>query len=357
VRGVKTSGNLTLQLQLLRPGATPGPCTPGNPAITGEVTCVLNASGAHTFQASGFVGQGTGDYSFHLQRLNNPVGCTAINYMTAVLDSITAPADVDCFTFTGAPGSQVRITESETSGDLTTIIELLRPDGQAQTGCDGSNSAITGQVTCTLTHAGTHTILAYDFGGTHTGGYTLTLLCLAGPCTSAGPTATSTSLPTATATTPPSATPTATTVVSTATRTPTATTGTAPAVGGRDFRIQTSSGSSGQAGTGLSIRLDWTDGTTETRYSLMRLRALEGITTYIDLGPTASSYVDTEIPTPGGLYCYVLLVFQDNTLLGFTDMLCASPGYSTGISSSSGSHAPQPTISPDRLRSSLERAR
>ena len=73
--------------------------------VTGEMTCLLDANGAHTLRVRDFGGAGTGNYSLYVQRLNNPVGCTPIAFGATLSSSISVAAEVDCFTFTGAPTS------------------------------------------------------------------------------------------------------------------------------------------------------------------------------------------------------------------------------------------------------------
>jgi hypothetical protein len=116
-----------------------------------------------------FGGTGTGNYRLYIQRLNNPVGCTPIQFGASPLArSISVAGEVDCYTFAGTVGNQVRVRVIKTSGTLNPLTDLVRPNGT--TLC---SDPFGGEFTCQLDATGTHKILVRDFGGTGTGGYTI----------------------------------------------------------------------------------------------------------------------------------------------------------------------------------------
>jgi hypothetical protein len=82
---------------------------------------------------------------------------------------ISAPGEVDCFTFTGAVGDTVRVRVIKRSGTFEPLAEVVRPNGQT---CAAPTLA--DEFNCTVNPAGKHTILIRDFTpGTRTGTYQL----------------------------------------------------------------------------------------------------------------------------------------------------------------------------------------
>jgi hypothetical protein len=200
-RAIETSGELFPRIEVVGPtGATV--C---GPTFDEQVICQLGASGQHTaliYDSS----TDTGGYGFHLQRLNTPVGCTALNLGVPTAGSIAAAAEVDCFTFPGAAGNQVSVNVTETGGTLLAEVDVRRPDGTDMCGPSTSSA-----LACALDVAGVYTALIHEFFGTDTGTYQITVTCQTLPCgaaASATPTRTATPTPSFTAT--PSSTPTGT---------------------------------------------------------------------------------------------------------------------------------------------------
>src|SRR5207245_6493859 len=100
------TGTLAPSAEVLRPnGTTISFCSP----------CSLAATGTYAVLVEDF-GAGSGDYALTLQRLNNPVGCTAIGFGAAPTTGAIAAGETDCFTFTGAAGVQVHVDVAPASG-------------------------------------------------------------------------------------------------------------------------------------------------------------------------------------------------------------------------------------------------
>lgn len=159
----ETSGSFTAFMEVRRPNGTKVCET-----IVGKLTCLLDATGTHTLLVYAFNGSGTGNYGLYSQRLNNPVGCTAIAFgALPTLGSISMAAEHDCFTFSLTAGSRVRTNGVETGGTLSVFQEIVRPNGT--TLCE----TIVGKLTCRADTAGTHTLLLYDFNGPNTGAYSV----------------------------------------------------------------------------------------------------------------------------------------------------------------------------------------
>lgn len=169
---VKTSGTITPFEEIVRPDGTTLCET-----IVGEISCTADTSGTYTLLINDFGGTDTGNFALYVQRLNQPVGCTAISFSgSPSTGTITAAAETDCFTFNGKAGDQIRVRVIKTEGTLTPFKEVVTSDGT--TLCE----TIVDEVTCQIQTDGPHTILVNDFGNTDSGTYQLTLLCLTAPC-------------------------------------------------------------------------------------------------------------------------------------------------------------------------------
>lgn len=182
IRLVDNSGTIIAYQEILRPDGN----TVCGPSSLLDLNCFLDTSGTHTILISDNNGKDTGGYSLFIQRLNNPVGCTSINYGTNPLSgSINFSAEFDCFTFNGALNDMINIPVDETSGSLLAYREVLRPDGN--TICGPSSLQ---ELSCLLDASGSHTILVSDNNGIDTGNYQIGLTCLSGDCGNTPPTPT-----------------------------------------------------------------------------------------------------------------------------------------------------------------------
>lgn len=85
----ETSGNLLLSLRLFRPD--------GTLLCSGQGECLLDATGTHTVLVEDRNRSGPGAYQLYFQRLNNPVGCTAVRYGGLQGGSIDTAAEMDCY--------------------------------------------------------------------------------------------------------------------------------------------------------------------------------------------------------------------------------------------------------------------
>ncbi|MBZ0292666.1 MAG: hypothetical protein K8L99_08920 [Anaerolineae bacterium] len=114
-------------------------------------TYILDATGTHTLVIDP-AGTSSLNYRVHIQRLNNPLTCTALNFGNPSTQRTTAVGDVECFTFTGNTGDIIRVEETVISGNFADQ-EIVRPDGSTL------DSSIFTQDTYILDATGTHTLL------------------------------------------------------------------------------------------------------------------------------------------------------------------------------------------------------
>ena len=153
VRMAETSGNLNLGgFTMYRPDGTQLCST-----IFNDNSCTLNVSGAHTIIVTG---SGAGNYEIAIQRRNNPVGCTSLSFgASPITASISQPAEMDCYTFSGATNDMIRVRMAETSGNLNLGgFTMYRPDGTQL--C----STIFNDNSCTFNASGTHSLIVTGSG-------------------------------------------------------------------------------------------------------------------------------------------------------------------------------------------------
>jgi uncharacterized repeat protein (TIGR01451 family) len=185
---IETSGDLSAYQELLRPDGSTVPhsaCSSTNPTTAPETTCLLDVTGPHTILIRDSGGTDTGTYDLHLMRLNNPLGCTILDFDSPPITNLIDPiADTDCYIFNGDEGDQVQVTVVEISGDLSAYQELLRPDGSTipHSACSSTNPTTAQESTCLLDVTGPHTVLVRDAGGLGLGEYQIGLACLNVPC-------------------------------------------------------------------------------------------------------------------------------------------------------------------------------
>jgi hypothetical protein len=169
---VTSSGALVKHGEIVRPEGTT--LCSGLGSSSSDLTCRLDATGNTRLLIDDTTGKLTGGYTLAVQRLNNPVGCVPLTFGAApTTGTIAAAGELDCFTFSGAAGDRVEERPVKTSGTLTAVGELVRPNGTTVPG--------TACVPCSLDSAGTYTILVGDAAGTATGNYALAVQRLNNP--------------------------------------------------------------------------------------------------------------------------------------------------------------------------------
>jgi hypothetical protein len=175
LRTVETSSSppfLATQ-EVLRPdGTAVCPAT-----STQDTSCDIDAAGIHRIVVADNNGPNTGGYAIAIERLNNPPTCPALTFGAApVAGTIAAAGEIDCFRFSGTAGDRIRVRLPETSGALSAIVEVVRPDGTTQSCATSSNDT-----TCTLEDTGAHRIFVYDQTGLKTGDYVVSAQRLNNP--------------------------------------------------------------------------------------------------------------------------------------------------------------------------------
>jgi hypothetical protein len=181
IRVVETSGSLFLATNVQRPNLTTVCANDFNV----DRTCTLDAAGTHQINVQDNAGTNTGNYSIVIQRLNGPTGCTALSFGAAPAPkTVSAAAQMDCYTFAGAVGDQIRVRVVRKTGSINELQELVRPDGTTR--CTPTSAQ---EVTCQLDAVGTHTLVLRDSNGINLGDYAISIQRLNNPtgCTALSP--------------------------------------------------------------------------------------------------------------------------------------------------------------------------
>jgi hypothetical protein len=170
VRPIATSGTLQFVSDVLRPSGTVACENTNSFGGSPEFTCPLTFTGTHTLVLGDSLGTRTGNYAVVIQRLNAPVGCTALPAAgTPAVGSIGAAGELDCFTVAATAGTTIPLDLAATSGTVVPLMEVVRTNGTTRCITTAAH------LDCLADTTGTYTILVGDsFPRTRTGGYTLT---------------------------------------------------------------------------------------------------------------------------------------------------------------------------------------
>jgi uncharacterized repeat protein (TIGR01451 family) len=151
-----------------------------------EIQCSLTLPGTHTIIVNDVNGDEAGAYDLHLQRLDNPptaANCTAIGIADTLPGAIGARAETACFTHTTAVAARVLLRLTTAPGSpIDPQARVFTPGGAPLPPCASSRGAPgTIEIQCSLTAAGTYTIVVNDVNSDETGGYDLHLQRLDNP--------------------------------------------------------------------------------------------------------------------------------------------------------------------------------
>src|SRR4029077_5784038 len=97
-------------------------------SLSADSLCSLDQTGLHTIVVEG--SNASTVVTLSIQRMNNPVGCSAISFGGGPSTGSIADAEMDCYTFSAAAGDQVRIRRDEVSGSVDVTAELFSADGR-----------------------------------------------------------------------------------------------------------------------------------------------------------------------------------------------------------------------------------
>jgi len=174
VRMSKSAGTFWPEIRVYSPDGTKLCEAVGS--VTAEIaSCPITNTGTYAILADDcYDGTRTGNYDLYLQRLNNPGRPVSITFGQTLSGSIVTPAEMDAYTFTASAGDQVLVRMSNSNRHLLAGIRVYGADGTRL--CEAYGSVTAEIASCTLSSAGTYTILTDDYyDGTRTGNYYLYL--------------------------------------------------------------------------------------------------------------------------------------------------------------------------------------
>lgn len=126
-----------------------------------ETGCTLPIAGTYTLLvADATLGRAeTGDYRLQVQRLNNPIGVTALPYGEQLTAAIDPAAEMDTYTFNGEVDETIVVRMHRTSNTLQPWFRLYDPKGNFV--CQGFAERFV-ETACDLKMAGRYTLVTAD---------------------------------------------------------------------------------------------------------------------------------------------------------------------------------------------------
>jgi hypothetical protein len=165
---------LTPHLRVYRPDGT-SLCENYSYAEALDISaCLLPSSGQYTLIVSDYSGVDTGSYGVAVQRLNNPGATDAIAFGQTKPATISAPGEIDTYSFSAAAQDTVVVRMGSATSGFTPHIRVYGSDGVKLCEVYTYNPAISTSA-CLLPSDGTYTLLVNDYNGADTGSYGLSL--------------------------------------------------------------------------------------------------------------------------------------------------------------------------------------
>lgn len=173
---VTTSGNLSPKIQVYNPtgqllaSASPFACNGSTIELN---TLSLSVTGTYSAIVSDCSAANTGNYSFYLQRTNNPTGAANLPFGGTKTGSIGSSAQSNSYTFSANASDVMDFTIVTTNGALSPKLRLYSPAGQlvASASPFACNGATQEMNTVTLSATGTYTLLVGDCSDINSGSY------------------------------------------------------------------------------------------------------------------------------------------------------------------------------------------
>lgn len=187
IRLLRTSGSYTPRFRLFDQDGVLTCSVYSYSALADDDGCAITKAGVYALIVDDLGELGTGDYTLHTQRINNPGNALPIVFGQSVNDSIASVAAVDTYTFQATQNDKVRIKMTRTSGAFLPRIRIFTSGGLAL--CSNYSYGATADTKdCPIPATGTFIALIDDLQTAGVGAYSLTLMCSSGPCASAGKT-------------------------------------------------------------------------------------------------------------------------------------------------------------------------
>jgi hypothetical protein len=150
----------------------------GSDAVNLKMIVEMPATGTYDLTVEDSSGKNTGDYALTMQRVQYPVNVNIIDIGAGVSGSITAPGQVDTYTFQGTAGDVDSVSMVRDSGTIQPEVTVITPSGGILQS-DHATSAY--NATLKLNESGIYVILADDGqNGQGTGDYRIIINAISG---------------------------------------------------------------------------------------------------------------------------------------------------------------------------------
>lgn len=174
VRMGSSGSGLTPHLRLYKPDGTSLCENYSYSAALDLAPCILPTSGQYTLVVSDYAGVDTGGYGVIVQRLNSPGNTSPLAFGQTTLATISAPGEVDTYSFTAAAADTLVVRMGSASSVLAPHIRMYGPDGVKLCETYSYSPAIdTGG--CLAPSNGAYKVLVNDYNGADSGSYGISL--------------------------------------------------------------------------------------------------------------------------------------------------------------------------------------
>lgn len=175
VRMVETSGNMMPEVRVYAPDGSLLCYHYGNSRAF-VAGCVLPEDGVYSVLAGDYRGKNTGAYNVHIQKLNEPVGSSALAINEVKSGTLVAAAEMKAYTLQGNVGDSFIFRMKATSaGGLAPQMMLYDPSGTRVCSAYSTLYPMTEILNCQIASQGEHTLLVSDYRGNNVGNYDLHL--------------------------------------------------------------------------------------------------------------------------------------------------------------------------------------
>jgi hypothetical protein len=150
----------------------------------------LTSTGTYTLSVSDVNSDESGNYSLHIDAYPPTDNWVGFAYDLPVLEELGHVSDMDFLAFSGAAGTEIRLTVRSLTGGLDPQLEVWDPQGNliSDTFCNGSYSSLcTTSADLSLSMTGIYRVGLTDVGWNETGNYDLGVSCLFGDCPTEAP--------------------------------------------------------------------------------------------------------------------------------------------------------------------------
>lgn len=176
------AGTLTPLVRVFAPDGT-SLCSAGTTYSAGaEITrCALPQAGSYSVLVGDAIGTRNGTYNLYLQRMNGPVGASALSAGETRPASLPSAAAADTYTVAASAGDVLLLRAGATAGTITPLVRVFDAGGVVLCSAGTSYSAGAEISRCALPQDGSYIVLVGDALATRTGNYNLYLQRVTAP--------------------------------------------------------------------------------------------------------------------------------------------------------------------------------